>query len=76
MPANKANERNTNKRTTRYRNTNIHSQLNKSKVRSLKLLERALEGSEVLLTQITAAKVILEVLSHYEPGIQMSETAL
>ena len=64
-------------RTTRYRAANIHNFLNKDKVRSLKLLHKALQGEEVLLTQIEAAKATLELLSRWEPaGIQAAEAAL
>jgi hypothetical protein len=65
------------KRTTRYRAANIHNHLNKNKVRSLKLLTRALMGEEVLASQIQAARATLELLSLYEPaGIQAAEAAL
>lgn len=64
-------------RTTRYRATNIHNHLNKNKVRSLKLLHKALQGEEVLPTQIQAARATLELLSRWEPaGIQAAEAAL
>jgi hypothetical protein len=65
------------KRTTRYRAANIHNRLNKNKVRSLKVLSRALMGEEVLVSQIQAAKATLELLSIYEPaGIMTAEPAL
>ena len=64
-------------RTTRYRASNIHNHLNKNKVRSLKLLTKALQGEEVLASQIQAARATLELLSIYEPaGIQAAEPAL
>jgi|TARA_B100001094_G_scaffold312700_1_gene349645 hypothetical protein len=64
-------------RTTRYRAANIHNHLNKNKVRSLKLLAKALKGEDVLASQIQAARATLELLSIYEPaGIQTAESAL
>ena len=63
------------KPTTRTRLGNIHNYLNKNKIRSLKLLSRAIQGEEVLTSQIQAAKATLELLRAYEPGRIDFETA-
>jgi len=58
-------------KTTRFRSTNIHGQLNRQKCRALKFLEAALKGQSISTTQIQASQAVLTLLSHYESGLEL-----
>jgi hypothetical protein len=59
-------------KTTRYRSMNIHSQLNKLKCKSHKVLKDALiSDSAIGSHRIQAAHAILQLLSIYEGGLEL-----
>ena len=58
-------------KTTRYRSTNTHSQLNKLKCKSQKVLKAGLlNEAAVKAHQIQSAHAILQLLSIYEAGLE------
>ena len=53
-------------RTTRYRAADIHNNLNKLKVKSLKILKRAVEDKENKHLAVLASFNVLSLLKEYE----------